>query len=237
MTPAEEENVSPLRKWIIAMTVMFGAFLAVMDISVVNVALPHMMGTFGQDLSAITWVATSYTIAEIIMLTMAGWLSTLLGRKRLFLLSFVVFTGGSMLCGTAAVLPQMILFYRVIQGIGGGSLIPCRRPSCARPSRPGAGHGHGVYGMGVVLAPAIGPDRRRLADRPLRLAVDLLHQRSLRASSACCSSALFVQDPPYLRRGVPQDRLAGHRPAHRRPHRPCRWCWNAARRRTGSSPT
>ena len=92
MTAAEEEDFSPLRKWIIAITVMFGAFLAVMDISVVNVALPHLMGTFGQDLSSITWVATSYSIAEIILLTMAGWLTMLLGRKRLYLLSFAVFT-------------------------------------------------------------------------------------------------------------------------------------------------
>ncbi len=68
-------------KWVVAMTVMFGAFMAVMDISVVNVALPHMMGTFGQDLSAITWVATGYSIAEIIMVTMAGWWSALLGRS------------------------------------------------------------------------------------------------------------------------------------------------------------
>jgi len=59
-------------KWVVAMTVMFGAFMAVMDISVVNVALPHMMGTFGQDLSAITWVATGYSIAEIIMVNDGG---------------------------------------------------------------------------------------------------------------------------------------------------------------------
>ena len=75
-------------KWLIAITVMFGAFMAVMDISVVNVALPHMMGSFGQDISAITWIATSYSIAEVIMVTMAGWLSTVLGRKRLYLISF-----------------------------------------------------------------------------------------------------------------------------------------------------
>jgi len=77
--------VIEVNKWIVAMTVMFGAFMAVMDISVVNVAMPHMMGAFSQDLSSITWVATAYSIAEIIMLTMAGWFSMLMGRKRLYM--------------------------------------------------------------------------------------------------------------------------------------------------------
>ncbi|MGH7249048.1 MAG: MFS transporter, partial [Pseudomonadota bacterium] len=64
---------------------MIGTFLSVMDATVVNVAMPHMMGSFGQDLLTITWVSTAYSIAEIIMITMAAWLTTLLGRKRLFL--------------------------------------------------------------------------------------------------------------------------------------------------------
>ena len=106
-------------KWIVAMTVMLGTFVAVMDISVVNVALPHMMGAFGQSLSAITWIATSYSIAEIIMATMAGWWSTLVGRKRLFIGSFILFTAGSILCGMSTTFPQ-IIFFRVLQGIGGG---------------------------------------------------------------------------------------------------------------------
>ena len=80
-------------KWIVAITVMFGAFMAVMDISVVNVAMPHMMGTFSEDLSSITWVATAYSIAEIIMVTMAGWLSTLIGRKRLSVVVRTVYPG------------------------------------------------------------------------------------------------------------------------------------------------
>ncbi|MCA8910677.1 MAG: MFS transporter, partial [Planctomycetes bacterium] len=84
-------------------------------ISVVNVALPHMMGSFGANLSEITWVATAYSIAEIIMLTMAGWWSTLLGRKRLYVGSFILFTAGSALCGTATSFAQIIT-YRVLQG-------------------------------------------------------------------------------------------------------------------------
>src|ERR1035441_9101008 len=71
-------------KWMVAISVMIGAFMGVMDVSVVNVALPHMMGSFGQNLSAITWVATAYSIAAVIMLTMAGWWSTLIGRKNFY---------------------------------------------------------------------------------------------------------------------------------------------------------
>ena len=87
-------------KWAVAATVLFGTFMAVMDVTVVNVELPHMMGAFGVDQTTITWVATGYAIAQIIMLSMAGWFSTLLGRKRLYLFSFLVFTLGSMLAGT-----------------------------------------------------------------------------------------------------------------------------------------
>ena len=72
----------------VGISVMIGAFMGVMDVSVVNVALPHMMGSFGQNLSAITWVATAYSIAAVIMMTMAGWWSTLIGRKNFYLLCF-----------------------------------------------------------------------------------------------------------------------------------------------------
>ena len=69
----DSESTPGVNKWLVAFTVLFGTFMAVMDISVVNVSMPHMMGTFSEDLSSITWVATAYSIAEIIMVTMAGW--------------------------------------------------------------------------------------------------------------------------------------------------------------------
>ena len=148
--------ITAVNKWVVAGTVVFGAFMAVMDISVVNVAMPHMMGSFSEDMSSITWVATAYSIAEIIMVTMSGWFSTLMGRKRLYLWSFGVFTLGSVLCGTAVSFHQM-LFYRVLQGIGGGSLIPVSQ-AILRESFPEEEQGMAMamFGMGVVLAPGIG---------------------------------------------------------------------------------
>jgi DHA2 family multidrug resistance protein len=97
-------------KWVVAASVLLGAFLSVMDTTVVNVAIPHMMGSFGTDLMTITWVSTAYSIAEIIQITMAGWWTTLLGRKRLYLTSMVVFITGSILAGMSRTLAQMVAF-------------------------------------------------------------------------------------------------------------------------------
>jgi len=150
-------EISPIRKWAVAVTVMTGAIVAVLDISVVNVALPHMMGNFGVSQSEVTWVATSYSIAEIIMVTMTGWWTALLGRKRMLLLSFGVFTAGSVLCGMAGTFTQMLLF-RVLQGIGGGALIPLSQAILRETfPREQQGTAMALYGMGVVLAPAAGP--------------------------------------------------------------------------------
>ena len=151
------ESAPLVNKWVVAITVMFGAFMSVMDLSVVNVAMPHMMGGFSEDISSITWVATSYSIAEIILISMTGWLTTLIGRKRLYLFSFGLFTVGSVLCGTATTFYQMLL-YRAIQGVGGGALLPVSQ-AILRESFPPEEQGiaMSIFGMGVMLAPAIGP--------------------------------------------------------------------------------
>jgi len=198
---ARSEAAATANKWVIAITVMFGAFMAVMDISVVNVALPHMMGSFGADLSSITWVATAYSIAEIIMVSMASWWATLLGRKRLYLLSFALFTVGSMLCGTAQTFTQMLV-YRAIQGIGGGALIPVSQAILRETFPPEEqGMAMAIYGMGVVLAPAAGPILGGwLTDHYgwpwiffINVPVSLVGMLLIGA---------FVHDPSYLRRGV-----------------------------------
>jgi len=197
----EPEDMSPAQRWTIAFTVVFGAFIAVMDTSVVNVSMPHMMGSFGTDLSSITWVATSYSIAEIIMVTMSGWWSALLGRKNFYIASLVLFTIGSILCGTATSFSQMII-YRVIQGIGGGALIPISQAVLRETFPPRQqGMAMAMYGMGVVLAPALGPICGGwLTDSwgwpwifyiniPICILGLVLTMR-------------FVHDPPYLRRGI-----------------------------------
>jgi DHA2 family multidrug resistance protein len=147
----------PANKWVIAGTVVLGTFVAVMDVSIVNVAMPQMLGTFGATLDSITWVAVAYSIAEIIMVTMSAWFSTLLGRKRFYILSLAIFTGASVLSGMARSLEVMILT-RVLQGIGGGSLIPLSQAIMLETfPEEERGMAMALYMMGVVVAPAGGP--------------------------------------------------------------------------------
>ena len=204
----QETPASAGKKWLVTCAVMSGTFLAVMDVSVVNVSMPHMMGNFGQTLSAITWVATSYSIAEMLMITMAGWCSALMGRKRLYLASFVLFTLGSMLAGTAQTFTQM-LCYRILQGIGGGSLIPISQ-AILRETYPleEQGMAMAIFGMGVVLAPAMGPILGGwLTDNygwPWVFYINI--QVSI---VGILMVSAFVEDPPYLRRGVTRVDWAG----------------------------
>jgi len=195
---AKTENPN---KWAVALTVMFGVFMAVMDITVVNVALPHMMGTFSEDLSAITWVATAYSIAQIIMVTMSGWWSALLGRKRLYIMSLVAFTIGSILAGTSRTFTQMLI-YRTIQGFGGGALIPVAQ-AILREAFPveEQGTAMSIFGMGVVLAPAAGPVLGGyLTDR---FGWPWIFYINVPASIPAVLLALtFLRDPAYLKRGI-----------------------------------
>jgi MFS transporter, DHA2 family, multidrug resistance protein len=193
--------VSGASKWLIAASVMLGTFMSVMDVTVVNVAMPHMMGSFGADLLTITWVSTAYSIAEIILITMSSWWSTLLGRKRFFMISMVLFLIGSFLAGASQTLGQMILA-RILQGIGGGGLIPCAQ-AIARETFPPAEQGMAmaVFSMGVILAPALGPT----------LGGWLVDNMSWRwvfyinlpiGIAALLMVSTFVHDPLYLKRGV-----------------------------------
>jgi DHA2 family multidrug resistance protein len=199
--PGQPHASAPPHPWLVAVSVVFGALIAVMDVSVVNVALPHMMGSFGRTLSEVTWVATSYSIAEIITATMAGWWSTLIGRKRLYIASFVIFTLASALCGTARTFAQL-LCYRTIQGIGGGSLIPVSLAILRETFPPGQqGLAMAIYGMGVVLAPAVGPVLGGwLTDRygwPWIFYINIPF-----SVIGIFMVSLLVEDPHYLRRGV-----------------------------------
>ena len=144
-------------KWLIAVTVMLATYVAVLDLTIVNVALPQMRGTFGVTLDAVTWVAVSYNIAEIVMVTMASWFTRLMGRKRFYLTCLTLFTIASILSGLARSLEMMILM-RTLQGLGGGALIPMAQAIMLEVF-PEEEHGMAmaVFMMGVVLAPAMGP--------------------------------------------------------------------------------
>ena len=139
------------------MTVMLATFMEVLDTSVANVALPHIAGSLSASVDESTWVLTSYLVSNAIILPMGGWFSMLMGRKRFYMICVALFTASSLLCGLAPSLGALILF-RVLQGIGGGALQPMSQAILVE-SFPEAKRGMAmaVYGMGVVVAPVIGP--------------------------------------------------------------------------------
>ncbi|HTR77413.1 MAG TPA: DHA2 family efflux MFS transporter permease subunit [Gemmatimonadaceae bacterium] len=144
-------------KYVIAATVLTGTIMAVLDSSIVNVALPDMSGTLGVTIQEVTWVVTSYILAQVIVMPITGLLAARLGRKRFYMASVVLFTTASMACGVARGLGSMVVF-RVIQGFGGGVLLTVSQ-AILRESFPPEEQGiaMGLYGLGAVLAPAFGP--------------------------------------------------------------------------------
>src|SRR5271167_864559 len=143
--------------WAVALTVTLATFMEVLDTSIANVALPHMAGSLGASSEEATWVLTSYLVASAIILPISGWLATRFGRKRFYMTCVVIFTICSLMCGLAQTLPLLILS-RVLQGLGGGGLAPSEQAILA-DTFPVAkrGQAFAVYGMAVVVAPAIGP--------------------------------------------------------------------------------
>jgi DHA2 family multidrug resistance protein len=143
--------------WLVAMTVTLATFMEVLDSSIANVALPHIAGSLGASQDESTWVLTSYLVSNAIILPASAWLATVMGRKRFYMLCVATFTVSSMLCGFALSLP-MLIFFRILQGAGGGGMGPSEQAILADTFPPAKrGMGFAVYGMAVVVAPAIGP--------------------------------------------------------------------------------
>ncbi len=147
----------PAHKWIIAGSVMVGTIMAVLDTTIVNVALPSISGTMGATIEQITWVVTGYILANVIIMPLVALLSQRFGRKNFYLANVVIFTIASMACGLARNLPMMV-FFRALQGIGGGVLLTVSQ-AILRETFPAEEQGTamGIFGLGVVLAPAFGP--------------------------------------------------------------------------------
>ncbi|MEW6658665.1 MAG: DHA2 family efflux MFS transporter permease subunit [Thermodesulfobacteriota bacterium] len=154
-TPAN--GPPPVNKWLITMAVMAGTFMEIVDTTVVNVALPQMAGSLSAGVDEATWVLTSYLISNAIVLPITGWLSALFGRKRFLMICLALFTFSSMLCGSAPNLGSLI-FFRIFQGVGGGALQPISQAILLEtfPVRE-RGMAMAIWGLGVVIAPIIGP--------------------------------------------------------------------------------
>jgi DHA2 family multidrug resistance protein len=143
--------------WLIAVVVALAAFMEVLDTSIANVALPYMAGNLGSSNDESTWVLTSYLVSNAIVLPMGGWLATALGRKRFFMICLFLFTVSSFLCGVAPNL-GLLLFFRILQGAGGGGLQPMAQAILADTFPPEKrGLAFALYGITAVSAPTIGP--------------------------------------------------------------------------------
>jgi DHA2 family multidrug resistance protein len=143
--------------WLVALVVSMATFMEVLDTSIANVSLHHIAGNLGAGSTEATWVLTSYLVSNAVVLPVSGWLSNVMGRKRFYMTCVAIFTISSLFCGLAPSL-GWLLFFRVVQGAGGGGLAPSEQSILADtfPARQ-RGMAFAVYGLAVVFAPAIGP--------------------------------------------------------------------------------
>lgn len=188
--------------WLIAASVMFATFMEVLDTSVANVALPHIAGALSATTDESTWVLTSYLVSNAIVLPATNWIGHRFGRKRFLIVCVIIFTASSALCGAATSL-EMLLFARVMQGAGGGALQPIAQAVLLESFPPEKrGSAMALYGMGIVVAPIIGPTLGGwITDNyswrwifyinvPIGIVATLM-------------SNTFVEDPPYIRNQRP----------------------------------
>ena len=146
-----------INPWIVAMTVTLATFMEVLDSSIANVALPHIAGGLGASQDEATWVLTAYLVANAVILPAGAYMTTFIGRKKFYMICVALFGISSAMCGLAPSLP-LLVFFRILQGIGGGGLAPSEQAILADTFPPEKrGQAFAMYGLAVVVAPAIGP--------------------------------------------------------------------------------
>jgi len=144
-------------RYLIAIAVTLASMLELIDTSIVNVALPDMMGNLGATLDEIAWVSTGYIIANVIVIPMSGWLSAYFGRRKYLAGSIMLFVVASFLCGAAHTLVELVAF-RIVQGVGGGALLSTAQATLFESFPPEeVGIGQAIFGVGVMVGPTIGP--------------------------------------------------------------------------------
>jgi DHA2 family multidrug resistance protein len=144
-------------RYLIAITVSLASVLELLDTSIVNVAIPHMMGNLGATLDQIAWVSTGYIVANVIVLPITGWLSAYFGRRRYFAGSIALFTIASFFCGNSHTL-EALIFWRIVQGLGGGALLSTSQAILYEEfPREEYGTAMAIFGVGVMVGPTLGP--------------------------------------------------------------------------------
>src|SRR5262245_54554696 len=197
----ETPSVPFVNPWLIAVAVMFGTFMEVLDTTVVNVSLPHIAGSLSATSSEATWALTSYLVANAVILPITGWLANYFGRKRLLMSAVVGFTAASFMCGFAPNLAFLVGF-RIIQGLTGGVLQPISQAVMLEAFPPAQrGKAMGFWGLGIVVAPMLGPVLGGwLTDNYswrwifyINIPVGIV---------SILMTKMFIFDPPYIRRST-----------------------------------
>src|SRR5271156_5168980 len=155
--PAKATARPLINPWVVALTVTLATFMELLDTSIANVSLPYIAGGLGRSFDEVTWILTTYLVANAVVLPMSAWLSRVFGRKNYYMACVALFTLTSLFCGIAPTL-NVMLIARVLQGIGGGGLAPVEQailvdtfPAAQRASA------FALYTIAIVTAPAIGP--------------------------------------------------------------------------------
>jgi len=193
---SEEDYRLDLPRLMIVVSTMVAALLEIIDTSIINVAIPTMMGNLGATLDEIDWVITSYIVANVIIIPMTGWLAGRFGRKRYFTTSILIFTGASTMCGASQSVDALI-FWRIVQGLGGGALLATSQAIMVEsfpPSKQGVGQA--IFGVGAMVGPALGPTLGGfLTDNYSWHWCFLINiPLGLLAATLC---AAYLQDPPH----------------------------------------
>jgi DHA2 family multidrug resistance protein len=182
--------------WLIAVVVTIAAFMEILDTTIVNVALPHIAGSLSISSDDATWALTSYLVANGIVLTISGWLGSVLGRKRYFLICIAMFTVCSLLCGLAQSLPQLIVF-RLLQGFFGGGLQPNQQAillDSFEPEKRGAAFA--ITAIATIVAPVLGPVLGGyITDHDSWRWIFFINIPV--GAFACFAVAALVEDPPW----------------------------------------
>ncbi|MDE1163764.1 MAG: DHA2 family efflux MFS transporter permease subunit [Acidobacteriaceae bacterium] len=199
-----------INPWIVAMTVTLATFMEVLDSSIANVALPHIAGGLGATQDEATWVLTAYLVANAVILPAGAYMTTFIGRKKFYMICVALFGISSALCGLAPTLP-LLVFFRILQGIGGGGLAPSEQAILADTFPPEKrGQAFAMYGLAVVVAPAIGPTLGGYI-------TDNFDWRWIFFLNVpICLLSLFltsriVEDPPYVEKQVAEAQKGGVR--------------------------
>jgi DHA2 family multidrug resistance protein len=192
--------------WLIAVVATLATFMEVLDTSIANVALPHISGNLGAELTQSTWILTAYLVSNAIVLPLSAWASSLIGRKNFYMLCVSLFGVSSLLCGLAPSLGWLV-FFRLLQGLGGGGLQPSTQAILVDTFPPRQrGMGMAVYGITVVVAPVIGPTLGGWITDNFSWRWIFFINVPVGIVSLLLTSRL-ITDPPYLQRRAGAERF------------------------------